>query len=160
MNGMLLTHIQRNGQIFLKIIITVLAILLFVCGCSLKWWVGDGRGDWTVDLYEGYSISKINSYEIIFGYKESPESPGGSIIIPNYYVTAYQICEPYVCLEGIHTQKITISDEELKNRVLSYYIVDTTDGGVIGPFESDDTLVDYCNSLALEISDKWVSTND
>lgn len=158
LNGMLLTHIRQNGRILRKGIIAVMILSSILAGCSADWWVGDGRGDWTLDLCGGYSIDKINSREILVG-KENSSDSGRSIVISNYFVTAYQLHEPYICLEGIHTQKITISDEELKDRVLSYYLIDATDGEVIGPFESFDEYADCCNSHELEIKNEWLKVN-
>ena len=159
LNGLLPTHIQPNGQMLLKVTIVTLAFILLLSGCSVDWWVGDGRGDWTLDLCAGYSIVKINSREILLGYKESPDAPGRSII-SNYFITAYQVHDPYIFLEGIQTQKITISDDELRNRVLKYYLVDTTDGEVVGPFESYDGFVEHCSFLGLEIKEEWIKTKN
>ena len=78
-------------------------VSLLLCSCSLDWWLGDGRGDWTVDLFEGYAVSKINSREIILVHKDDPDATGGSIILPNFFVTAYQLHKPYVCIEGFFT---------------------------------------------------------
>ena len=131
---------------------------MFLSGCSAKWWVGEGRGDWILDVCSGYFISKINSREILFVYKEKPDDSGSKIIIPNYFVTAYQIQDPYIFLEGIQTEQITISDDELDGRVLKYYIVNSSDGNVIGPLESYDNLLDKCDVLALDLQDKWLKT--
>lgn len=160
LNGLLPTRIQLNGRMLLKVTIAVLVLILFLSACSVEWWVGDGRGDWTLDLIEGYGISKINSMEILLIHKENPNDSGGSIILPNYFVIAYQLHEPYIYLEGIHTQGISASEDELSNMVLSYYLVDTTNGEVIGPFESCDDFVERCCSLGLEIEDEWTKTNE
>lgn len=158
LNGLLPTRIQLNGRMLLKVTIATLVLILFLSACSVDWWVGDGRGDWTLDLYEGYGISKINSNEILLVHKENPNDSGGSIILPNYFVIAYQLHEPYICLEGIRTQEISVSEDELNDMVLSYYLVDTTNGEVIGPSESHDDFVERCSSLGLEIEDEWIKT--
>ena len=139
---------------------TAYVIILFLSACSADWWVGDGRGDWTLDLYEGYGISKINSNEILLVRKENPNDSGVAIILPNYFVIAYQLHEPYICLEGIHTQEISASEDELNDMVISYYLVDTANGEVIGPFESQDDYVERCSSLGFEIEDEWIKTNE
>lgn len=158
LNGLLPTRIQLNGRMLLKVTIATLVLILFLSACSVDWWVGDGRGDWTLDLYEGYGISKINSNEILLVHKENPNDSGGSIILPNYFVIAYQLHEPYICLEGIRTQERSVSEDELNDMVLSYYLVDTTNGEVIGPSESHDDFVERCSSLGLEIEDEWIKT--
>lgn len=160
LNGLLPTRIQQNGRMLFKVSIVALVITSFLSSCSLDWWVGDGRGDWTLDLYEGYAISRINSNEILLVHKENPNDSGGSITVPNYFVMAYQLHEPYICLEGIRTQKMSVSEDELNNIVLNYYLVDTTNGEVFGPFESHDDFVEHCSSLELEIKDEWIKTNN
>lgn len=158
--GQLHSHIPPNGQILIKAVIVIIALSLLLGGCSAKWWVGDGRGDWTLDVCSGYYISKINSREILFVHKAKPDDSGSKIIIPNYFVTAFQTQEPYIFLEGIQTEKITISDDELDRREIKYYIVNSIDGTVIGPFETYDALLHMCNSLALEIQDEWSKTEE
>ncbi len=159
LNGLPHTLIQLNGRMLLKVTIVALVLILFLSACAADWWVGDGRGDWTMDLYEGYGISKINSNEILLIHKENPNDSGGSIIIPNYFVIAYQLHEPYIYLEGIHTQEMSASKDELNNMKISYYLVDTTSGEVIGPFESYNDFVECCSSIELEIDDEWRKTN-
>lgn len=158
LNGLLPTRIQLNGRMLHKVTVVAIALTLFLSACSVDWWIGDGRGDWTLDLIEGYGISKINSKEILLIHKENPNDSGGSIILPHYFVISYQLHEPYIYLEGIHTQGISASDDELSNMVLSYYLVDTTNGDVIGPFESRDDFVELCSSLGIEIEDEWAKT--
>ena len=155
LNGLLPIRIQLNGRMLLKLTIAALVLILFLSACSVERWVGDGRGDWTLDLYEGYGISKINSNEILLVRKENPNDSGGSIILPNYFVIAYQLHEPYICLEGIHTQEISASEDELNDMVISYYLVDTTNGEVIGLFESDDDFMERCSSLGCICPKYW-----
>ena len=158
LSGLLLTRIQQNGRMLLKMTIPTLVLLLFLSSCAADWWIGDGRGDWTLNLYEGYGISKINSNEILLVHKENPNDSGGAIVLPNYFVIAYQLHQPYIWLEGIHTQGISASEDELNDMVLSYYLVDTTNGELIGPFESYDDFIELCSSLGLEIENEWIRT--
>ena len=155
MNGMQLTHTQPNGKMPLKLTITIIIIALLLNGCAIDWWVGDGRGDWTLDLYGGYAISKINSREILLIHKENPNDTGGSIVIPNFFVTAYQLHEPYIYLEGISTQKMSATDEELERMALRYYVMNAINGDIIGPFDSFDGFLKHCNSIKMEISEAW-----
>ena len=109
-----------------------------------------------MDLYAGYSIVKVNSKEIVLTYREDWNDSAGTFVIENYYVIAYQLCDQYICLEGICTQEMMASEEELRNNMSSYYFVDTTDGGVVGPFESYDDFLDCCHITNIEITDKWI----
>ncbi len=154
MKGSLLTHILQNGRKLLNAAIAMLVLTLFLSSCSAEWWLGDGRGDWYLELINGYCIDKVNSKEIVILNKKNPV--GQRFVVPNYFVTAYQLHEPYICLEGIQTQKLPISEDELNARVLSYYLIDTTNDEVMGPYESCDAFAEHCSSLALEIDDEWI----
>lgn len=159
MNGSPLTHIQQNGRMLLKMTLIAVILSVLFCGCSSYWLVGDGRGDWTLDLKEGYAISRINSREILLIHKENPDDAGGEIVISNYFITAYQLYEPYICLEGIKTQGMAASEDELNNMVLSYYIIDTTSAEVIGPFESQNGFIEHWSSLGINLEEEWIKTS-
>ena len=138
--------------------IIILMVSLLLCSCSLDWWLGDGRGDWTVDLFEGYAVSKINSREIILVHKDDPDATGGSIILPNFFVTAYQLHNPYVCIEGFFMQGRSASDEKLKAMELNYYLLDTDSGELVGPFDSYDRFKEHTDYLSIKMSEEWVRT--
>lgn len=160
MTGIRPTRMRQNGRMFLNVFSVALVLLLIFSACSADWWVGDGRGDWTLDLCAGYCISRINSREILIGYKENPNDAGASIVITNFFITAYQMHDPYICLEGIKTRSLSASDEELKNGPLCYYLIDTTNGDIIGPFDLEVSLADYCAAIKLDISDGWEQIDD
>ena len=115
----------------------VFALLLSFCSCTLDRLVGDGRGDWTVDLQNGYAISKINSREILIIHKENVEDSGGEIVISNYFVKAYQVQKKYICLEGIRTEGMAATEQELEAAQRIYYIINTDTGEIIGPLSND-----------------------
>lgn len=125
-------------------IIIVLCIILFVCtiGCNKLFY--RGRGDWEINLVNGYRIDHFNASEIKLCKKQNKYF---EVVIKNYYVTAYSMKEEYVFLEGIQTAGEYITDQEKETRILSYYALDTTDDSVIGPFDTADEL-----SKALDLS--------
>lgn len=127
---------------------------------SAEWFLGEGRGDWTLNLSGGYAISKINSKEILLIHKNNPEDSGGSIVIPNYFVLAYQQFDSYICLKGICTQERTISEDELEVGVLSYYIVDTNNSDIVGPIKSYSDLAVQCSSREIEINEEWMEPSN
>jgi hypothetical protein len=156
LKGLPLIRIQQNGRMLMKVTIAAIVIALSLSGCSIDWWVGDGRGDWILDLQEGYAICKINSERILFVHKENPDDSGGTIVLPNFFVMAYQQQEQYVCLKGICTQKESASKDEPNDMGLSYYLVDTINDEVFGPFESSVAFAKHCSSLEFEINDEWI----
>ena len=160
MSGLRNTPMRQSGLIFHKIIAVILC-LFTLSGCSNEWWVGYGRGDWTIDLCKGYAITKVNSKSINLIYKEDIADSGGSFVIPsNYFVQAYQLLEPYIFLEGIHTAKSFATDDELKNCVQIYYVVDTETHEIIGPLENYEDLKAKCSMLNLDLDDNWTHTKD
>ena len=158
MNGSQPIHTRQNGKMFLKIIATILVLSCILSGCSLEWWLGDGRGDWTMELFSGYSISRINGHQIVLGYKKSPEDVVYTTVIANYYVAAYQLHEPYICLEGIQTRSFSASDEELTTKDPSYYLINTVNGDIIGPFEYLSAFSDHCALVGVDITEEWTQT--
>ena len=138
----------------------VLLCIILLTGCSSDWLVGDGRGDWTLELCAGYAVSRINAHEILVGHKNKPDAPGYEIVIPNYFVTAYQIQKPYICFQGIPTQGSCITDEERLNGKLSYYLIDTVSGEVNGPYPSYIDFLEYCRTIPLELTQEWNYTSE
>ncbi len=162
MNGMQHTNVRDRAHGY-KVLATILVVMLIFSGCSSAWLglalLGDGQGDWEKEIFGGYSIVRINSREIVLAYKESPSDVGHSFAMENnYFITAYQAQEPYIFLEGIETQEWSISDEERENGVLCYYLCNTTDGEIVGPFTSKAAFTKYCASLEIELADAWIQT--
>lgn len=165
-----LTVVHRTQKKLLKAVVITLVFSLFVGGCSSEWWVGDGRGDWSFDLFGGYYIDKANSYAVSLCNDERKRTfgPGkfgsmefsgeSNIIIPSYFVTACLLREPYICLEGIQTEEWwTISEDELNTRVLIYYLVNAENDEIYGPFESYVALITFCHSLGIQTKkDEWI----
>ncbi len=152
-------RIRQNGKAFCRVLVTVLILLSVMCGCSADWLFGDGRGDWTVELCGGYTLTKVNGYEIVFGHKMDSPAAGSSILLPNCFISAYQVQEPYIFLEGIPTKSWAASEEELQSKTRNYYLVNTDNGEISGPYESFDALSNDCGSLAIEIPEEWVQTS-
>lgn len=160
MIGMLLTHIRRIGKMYLKslLLLSLVIAMLFSTGCSLFSFMldpGEGRGDYTIELINGYCINKINNHEKVLSSRKNSISATGSRVLHRFYITSYQICKHYICLEGIPTKESTISDKELEKEMRNYYLVSTTSGAITGPFESMDDFLDHCNNIRLELGAVW-----
>lgn len=142
-----------------RVILVILILSFVMSGCSADWLVGAGRGDWSRELCAGYTLTKVNGYEIVFGHREDFSATANSILIENCFISAYQVQEPYIYLEGIPTKSWAASEEELQSKTRNYYFVNTDSGEIVGPFESSAALSDYCTSLAIEIPEEWVQTS-
>lgn len=160
MSGLPYIRTQQVGCPTCRIMILTIVLALTLCGCSLDFWVGDGRGDWTKPIFNGYAISKINSKEILLIYQDNPNDSGGSIILPNFFICSYQQDAPYICLKGIQTNRMTISESELNSAVYSYFFVDTSTGEVVGAFSQYDDLEEYCTARSMELAVDWIPTNE
>lgn len=163
MSGKLPTHTQRNGQMLIKVVIVLIAIAFSLCSCSVDWWIGDGRGDWERELFNGYSIVKVNSRNIHLCKVQILKdgiTKNFHEIIPGFFVQNYQLHEPYICLKGVYKQAEVTSgtQEELNSLVPVYYLVDTNTGEVMGPFNNYDEFVGICNLLSIEILSTWIET--
>ena len=156
----LLSVFVRGCRRKLLILISVIILVLILGACSAEFFLGEGRGDWTLNLREGYGISKLNSRQILLIHKDNPEDSGAAIVIPNFFVLAYQDFDSYICLKGICTQERAISEEELKAAVFSYYLVDTKDSNIAGPLASYYDLTEYCNLHEIEIGEEWIEARE
>ncbi|MBE6967255.1 MAG: hypothetical protein E7444_02290 [Ruminococcaceae bacterium] len=136
------------------------ALLLCICvslsGCSLHSLVGDGRGDWTLELFGGYAIVKVNSYCINL-VRLLEDGAGSTYIIPNFFVQGFQTSEPYILLKGIRCEGEFATDIERNATDYSYYLFNTADGMLAGPYASFDELAHSCADHALLVQDTWLS---
>lgn len=134
---------KRIWQILWK---TCVVMLLFtLTGCD----PGEGRGDWSMDLYSGYDITKVNSRGIVIGNNSG-------YVIQQYFVTGFQAKEPYVCLRGIPIKDTWISDEELKENKKVYYLLNTDTDVVAGPFATFEELRVHCETVSVIVKDQWI----
>ena len=155
------THTKQNGTLFLKMISIVLALVVFLCGCThecVEWFLGDGRGDWGLELINGYWILKINSRNVLLS-KEHDNTTGWSTKINGYYVTSYQLNDKYIFTEGFKNEGNSITDEELENPIIYYYIVNTLTDEIFGPFETYRDFLEQCDLLSIKDNDTWLQFN-
>ena len=166
MNGVQLTLIPRNGQIR-SVLLMVFSILIagLLCSCSFdpnndqETDRDYGRGDWTLNLVDGYCIVKTNSNSIHLCKKESYDESASEFVIQNTFVNAYQISEPYICIKGIiHEDKFHATEQELDNGVNVYYVVDTDDGTVHGPLNLEE-FQNTCDLLTVNLNEEWIKIN-
>lgn len=151
MRGMLHIPILRNGNLLSKGTAIVIILSVILCGCA------GGQGDWSKDLYNGYSITRFNSDTIMLINDDQPVTP---YAIMCFYITEYQLHEPYIFLKGIQTKHQAITEEERDNNSITYYIVHTETDEIIGPIDSFDAFIKQCNQLSLVVTkdEGWTKT--
>lgn len=158
---------QRPHKSTLKIAAIAVVLSLFLTGCLPDGWAGEGSSDgWYFDLCGRYALGKSNRYSISLIHYDDPHiNDSGesfiirSIVLDHFFVTAYQVQEPYIFLEGIRTAELMISDEELDNRKLSYYLVNSETDEISGPFASDTAFEVFCTLQALELGE-WIQVDN
>lgn len=151
-----ITRIIRNGKLLNRVILVQLLMLLCLLeGCENC--IGTLRGDWSQDLTGAYCLCRINSHSICIAKREEI---GESIVINNYFVTGYIICDSLILLKGISTNDSFIIDEE-REKSPTYYIIDTTSEKKHGPFHSETELFTQTNNdYGLFICSEWLDVLD
>ncbi len=138
-------------------IIIFFAIIALLAYCPIEQWVGNGRGDWEKELCNGYAITKINNSQIVLTYHED-DRIGSSILIDNYFITAYQNCDPYIFVRGIPTQDGYLSENDVDKGMIVYYFIDSLEHSLAGPFESFEALQAFGNEQSVTFSETWEKT--
>ncbi len=150
------TSTSRRALIKLFSVVLLICISVSLAGCSLHSLVGDGRGDWTLELFGGYGIVKVNAYCINL-VRQLEDGAGSTYIIPNFYVLGFQTSEPYILLKGIRCENTFATDVERSSTDYSYYLFNTANGMLAGPYASFDELAHSCTDYALLVQDTWLS---
>ena len=143
---------RHNGTRRIKLLILLIIIGAIMVGCSGFLDPGEGRGDWSMALYSGYEITKINSK----GIKVTRDDPVDGYLLYNYFVTGFQAKEPYVCFRGIPTYDTWISDEELAQNKTVYYLLNTDTDELSGPFATFEELYAHCETVSVFVKDQWI----
>lgn len=134
----------------IRIILLVLALIL-LCGCGLS--------DWEYKLMEGYAITRCNSEEIYLTHRES-EDAGGSILLPNYRVTAACANERYIGIQAIRCKGLDEYEQGIAMGGSAFYLVDAINHEVYGPFASQTEYDAKCSELSAGDMESWRTTEE
>lgn len=120
-----------------------------------------GRGDWYMDIVNGYRLDRINRHQITL-VLEQPDTASNSIVVDNFFVSYIGFNERYIGLIGIPTESRSASDEEIEHaqnkEYANYYLIDTQSSKVMGPFESESEYLKQCDSCKTGTMGEWFST--
>lgn len=145
----------ESNRLLICIYLIIMLSLLTAC----RWFNADGfRGDWYLDIYGDYRLNRINSRTICIE-KRDPKL-GGIGGVKNYFVTRYVVVDSFICVEGIRTKEWAISQEELDDHILSYYIIDTQNDVIAGPFDLVDSLFIEYEQLKIPSIEDWCIVTD
>ena len=155
---------KKYKNIIFYVIIFIFITVLFISLASndkiIKNFFGDGRGDWTIKLTEQYSICRINKTEIFITYRENPEQLLQDSVLPNFSIVSYQMVNEYICLDGYERTEQINNDRNKQYNIKAYYLINTIDHNIYGPFRSDEEFFQFCKEISLIISPIWNRTRD
>lgn len=124
------------------LICTMLCTLFCLNSCA-------GTGDWTYVLPNGYEMWHINSSEILIKYAPSENEVKG---IPSF-IKEFAVDERYVFTRNVED----ISQNSILDEI--YYILDTKEQKIYGPFETAEEMQNQANELQCIIPQKWYRTS-
>lgn len=125
-----------------SILIGVFAMVLFLTSCA-------GTSDWSYKLPNKYEVWHINSNEILIKCVDLEESGEK---IPSF-VKEFSYDERYVFSRNV--------EDVVSNNIVdeTYYVLDTLEKKVYGPFDSVEELQKKALELDVEIPKKWYRTS-
>ena len=148
---------HQNWKLRIGLIVSILFLAIYLCFCASEQW-SSNCNDRTVELFEGYEISKGDTTAIKLVQKDESNEKKRNTVISNYFVTGYQTHEPYVCLMGIHTWNEQISKYELNTGLPCYYLVDCENDTVTGFYHSYAEFDEYCKMQNIQLNAEWTMT--
>lgn len=140
-----------KAKLFFKILgYTVLAIIVFSIGLTVYSVFGP-KEDFTTPIKNNYAIIKESSrsaYIANTGKGADPEKPVVESIIISYAVSGKYIAAK---------QTAVPETEDIKPDYTSYcyWLINTEDGQVSGPFNTDEEFNDKCRELQLDFAE-WI----
>ena len=156
MNGPQRSHKQLNGKRFLKLVVftftacTVCWLCVLLVASVLP---KPGLSDWELSICDEYYLVRANknSKKIC---KATDTDGLFEDVLSNYYVTRYFVLDSFIYLEGLSTEEIIVSKEELACDNRQYYMLDVRDGNLCGPYDTEDELL--IPNTANEIGTMWI----
>lgn len=127
---------MKKISVFITLILT-----LFLTSCA-------GVSDWSYKLPNNYEVWRINSTDIIIKYvgEKTVEAE-----IPSF-VKEFSYNERYVCTRNVDS----ISDNNIFDE--KYYILDTLEQQLYGPYDTEHEFVTILNELGISLT-KWYRTS-
>lgn len=124
-----------------KYIILSVAIFVLLTGCA-------GVSDWSYKLPNSYEVWRINSDEIIV---KCVSDTTNSVEIPSF-VKEFSYDDRFVCTRNI----LSINENNIFNE--AYYILDTKEKVLYGPFDSMDEFKNKLDEFEIVV-EKWYRTS-
>ena len=132
-------------------------LIVSLCGCSILRW--NPRGDWQYsDLPNGYSLYRVNSESIELCYHT--RGTNAQSFLPTY-ISAICNNERYIAVRWTDPNEIDFENiEDHDFSTAKYYIVDSSNDSIYGPFDSEEEFVKQCEELSVGALSEWISVFD
>ncbi len=154
------TKFVQNGIKLNNLLLCICLLSIAFCQIGCEWLSVEGfRGDWYLDICNDYRLNRVNSKSIKIEKKDSNKS-GKRSGIKNFFVTKYCVVDDVICVEGIQTKEWTISQDELKENKLSYYLIETSSDSISGPFESTGDIIIQYDKMVIPPIEEWIIVTD
>ncbi len=124
-----------------KHIILSVVIFILLTGCA-------GVDDWSYELPNGYEVWRINSNEIIV---KCVSDATNNVNIPSF-VKEFTYNDRFVCTRNVPS----INENNIFNEI--YYILDTKEKVLHGPFESIEEFQNKLKEFEI-VTEKWYRTS-
>ena len=134
------------------IVLCVLIALLSTIGCKSRYADHFPRGDWYYDLSANYRLNRVNSKMLIIEKKD------GSGVIDHFFVTGFSFYDEKIMVKGIHTEDIFVSNEELEQQILVFYVIDTSNDALLGPYATELDMLFHIGRENSTID--WIETKE
>lgn len=157
MSGLQYLRKRQSGKRFIKLTILMLIACTTFLGCAdpiTSILPGSGRNDWNIQLSDQYYIVKVNSR--CKSISKATASPGVyKDVLRCFYVTKYCVSDPFIAFEGIPTKGNFASEEELASDNRQYYLLDTRDESLYGPYDTDTAMMETELFQSIDMSLIW-----
>ncbi len=149
----------RSGNAVIKRLMVLLALILLT-GCLPSEWMEKQfpSRDWYLDLKDDYRLNRLNKYDIWI--EKKLEKYRGIILIDEYSITSYAIGEETIYLKGISTENKKPSEIDRENGEPVYYLIQTSNEMICGPFSSETELKNFCHINRIPETINWVLVTD
>lgn len=131
-----------------------LSFVLILCFLAISCMVGPGLNDWTYPLPNEYEMYHINSKTILITPLYKDKNPDSELIGIPAHIVSFCLNSRFVCAKTINTE-----NEPRDDVAVSYYILDTLNQKVYGPFSSEQKYLSNVDALAITGLGEWIATS-
>ena len=151
-------YIKQKGSRIIRLIVLIIAILIALLTAILMLAFSQAFQDWTYDkLPNGYEIVHVNSEDI-----ELDKADGDSLDIKiDRYILEFCYNDSYIGIKRLmideNLRYIDVHIEDMDASNPSYYLVDTINDVVMGPYTAEE-YENQIEALKIDTMCDWIKT--